>query len=44
MNGHTETIEDAALQAQLRRQARKVYAESIAAGVVLTLLLLIAPI
>ena len=43
MDDEELTIEDKAVRAQLRRQAAKVYAESILAGVVLTALALAIP-
>ncbi|MBI3740376.1 MAG: hypothetical protein HY257_01300 [Chloroflexi bacterium] len=43
LTSETETIQDAALRAQLRRQAAKVYAESILAGIALTALFIFIP-
>ena len=43
MDGGELTIEDKAMTAQLRRQAAKVYAESILTGLALTALALVMP-
>lgn len=43
MDNGVEQLEDDELKAQLRRLARKVYVESIVAGAVLTLVLLLLP-
>jgi hypothetical protein len=44
MDTGVEKLDDEVLMAQLRRLARKVYLESILAGVVLTALFLLIPL
>ncbi len=44
MDDGVERIDEADVQAQLRRQARRVYLKSLAAGAVLTLLCLAIPV